>query len=111
MKTHPHAEAFSGITAADLDALNFFYPPFGDGCVIAQIGDYWLTLTPQSAGTAMASLVLDEDELFAVEVPDSVGLRAAHARALACIAEQAERAETEDFQALLDRQGLGHLFE
>jgi len=84
-----------GITAADLAALRFGYSPFGPG-YITQLGDYWLSLAPQSAGPALASLVLDEDELFTAKVPDRASLLAAHARALAFIAEREAAAERED---------------
>ena len=70
-----------GITAADLTALGFsFIPDFG-GFYLCQFGDYQLSLEPQSIGPAMACLVLDEELIFAVEVPDNAALGLVHARA------------------------------
>ena len=94
---------FPGITAADLSPLNFFFPPFGEGCALTQLGDYWLELTPQPTGPAVASLVLDEDELFTAEVPDLPALLAVHARAVALIAEREAEVERED----LELSGVG----
>lgn len=89
-----------GINAAHLSALNFFAPPFGDGGYIAPLGDYWLTLDPQPDGPAVASLVLDEDELFTATVPDLPALLAVHARAVALITKREADAEQEDAELL-----------
>jgi hypothetical protein len=89
-----------GITAADLAALNFFTPPFGMGCHFVQLGDYWLSLDPTPTGPAVASLVLDEDELFTAEVPDLTALLAVHARAVALIAEREAEAKREDLEPI-----------
>lgn len=100
MLTSTTPTSLPSFTVADLAALNFFSPPFGAGCHITQLGDYWLSLTPQPTGPAVASLVLDEDELFTVEVPDLPALLAVHARAVALIAEREAEAEREDLELL-----------
>ena len=70
-----------GITAAALAALGFsFIPDFG-GFYLCPFGNYQLSLEPQLTGPAVACLVLDEELLFAVEVPDKSALVVAHARA------------------------------
>jgi hypothetical protein len=94
------ATPFPGITAANLSALHFFYPPFGEGCALTQLGNHWLDLTPQPTGLAVASLVLDEDELFTAEVADLNALLAVHARAVALIAEREAAAEREDLELM-----------
>ena len=63
-----------GITANDLTALGFsFIPDFG-GFYLCPFGDYQFSLESQLVGPAVACLVLDEELLFAVEVPDKAAL-------------------------------------
>jgi hypothetical protein len=70
-----------GIAAADLTALGFsFIPDFG-GFYLCPFGDYQFSLESQLVGPAVACLVLDEELIFAVEVPDKAALVAAHTRA------------------------------
>ena len=89
------------MSAAELEGLGYSFPPWGEGC-ITQLGDYWLSITPQPTGPAVASLVLDEDELFTAEVQDLIALQVIHSRSVALIAEREAAAGREDDLELSD---------
>lgn len=101
-----------GLSAADLAAAGFHWH-IGLNAYRRCLGDYWLLCfpPPDSASPATVALIIDEDCLFELPAHTPADLSTAHTRALACIAQQAAESEAEDFQHLLDKHGLGGLFD